>query len=165
MIKNNYEVRAQKFVRSIFPFLEKYNFTDIKLACDMFNMLKNRKVKYSYGSTRKCMLSSDYVIKIDYCPDTGWGNCEDELNEWNYHYSISEFADHFAPISKYTYKGHDFYIMPRIPNVGKYCEDELYEDGEFGEYCKTEVSDIHYEQFGKKSGKFIIIDYAAGAGY
>lgn len=165
MIKNNYKVRAQKFVRDIFPYLVDEDFLDYSNAIIKFNQKNHRRVKEAHGSTRQCLISSDYVVKINLVKDSCWGTSEDELYNWEKFYSKCEFADHFAPISKYTYEGHDFYIMPRIPNVGKYCEDELFEDGKFGEYCQTKVSDIHREQFGKKNGKFIIIDYAADAGY
>lgn len=156
MIKNSYKIRAQKFIRDIYPYLTEQNFHNLKEAINKFNSVKHRKVKYDCGSSRKCLISSDYVVKIDYDPYSYFGNCESELEKWEY-ISKTPFAKNFAPISKYIYNGHDFYIMPFIPNVGKY-EDEIDED--FLAFFGGLVEDIHERQFGKKNGTYIFIDYA-----
>lgn len=162
MVKSNYEVRAKKFIRDIFPYLLEQNFTYYWSAIQKFNREKHRKVKCAFGSTRQCLLSSDYVVKIDLVKESYFGTSKDELQNWKEFYSTCGYKDHFAPVSKYTYHDYDFYIMPRIPNVGSFGEDDLGKDidEDFAEWAFNNIGDIHSEQFGRKNGKFIFVDYA-----
>lgn len=168
MIKNNYEVRAQKFIEQICPYLEEYGvfsvktglFASVSEALYAFNTEKKRKVRWFHGSTRIVLATSDYVVKFDYIEDSWYGNSETELSNWENVYSQCDYADHFAPISKYTCEGYNFYIMPRIRNVGRFAEDELNIDEDFRDWAYDNIGDIHDEQFGKVKGKIVFVDYA-----
>lgn len=161
MVKSSYEIRAKKFIHDIFPYLLEEGFI-YKRAIRKFNEVKHRKVKQAYGSTRYCLLSSDYVVKIDLTEESCFGTSKDELQNWEEFYSTCGYEDHFAPVSKYTYRDYDFYIMPRIPNVGCFEEEDLKKDidEDFAEWAFNNIGDIHSEQFGRKNGKFIFVDYA-----
>ena len=170
-MKNNYEIRAQKFIRQLMPYLlecDSFNAANIDMirsietAISAFNTEKHRKVNISFGSTRIAILSSDYVIKIDYNPNGEFGDSKDEIWNWEKRFSKSEFAKHFAPISKYTYNGFDFYIMPFIPHVGEYMVEDIEEDEDedFSEWIHEQLIDLHEEQFGKIGNKFVFVDYA-----
>lgn len=166
-MKSSYELRAQKFVREIFPYFVEQDFFNnscvyrAQYAVQHFCLERKRKVLCNYGSSRIALLTSDYVVKIDYNKNTIWGNSEDELFNWEKYYSKSEYSEYFAPISKYTYSCHDFYIMPRVKNVGRYDECKVQEEDEdFWDWLCDNVGDFHDEQFGKENGHFVIIDYA-----
>lgn len=166
-MKSSYEVRAQKFIRQIMPYWERHNafnsnnsVGDFQLACNEFCIDRKRKVFVNHGSTRIAIITSDYVVKIDYNENTCWGNSKDELFNWEKYYSTCCYSECFAPISKYTYLNHDFYIMPRIHGVGRFDECALQKDEDFWDWLCDNVGDIHGEQFGKKDDHFIFIDYA-----
>lgn len=162
MTKSSYEVRAKKFIHDVFPYLLEQNFVLYGSAIRKFNKEKHRRVRLANGLTRQCLLSSDYVVKINLVEESDFGTSEDELWNWENIYSTCEYADHFAPISKYTYCGYDFYIMPRISGVGRFDEDDLHKDIDeyFADWAYNNIGDIHDEQFGRKNGKFIFVDYA-----
>lgn len=169
-MKSSYELRAKKFIHQIFPYLVENGVFSYECqsvvtagqnAATQFSEEKKRKVYCYFGSTRLAFITSDYVVKIDYNEDSMWGNSEDELWKWEKIYKKSEYADYFAPISKYIYENHSFYIMPRIPCVGRYDENDLEEDEDFWDWLCDNVRDIHEGQFGMKDGHFVFIDYAS----
>lgn len=160
-MKNSYEVRAKKFIRMIDPYIGKYDDVDsIKYAVGLFNQRYHRAVQFTSGYTRCVLITSDYVIKIDYRTDSQFGNCETELNM--YERAIKDGFDYlFAKIERYTYNNHDYYIMPRIKGIEKY-EDDVYEylNCQENAYLYEMVEDLHNGNYGWKNGYPVIIDYA-----
>lgn len=83
MIKNDYEVRAKKFIKEFAPYLKgiritKSNSYKICDAVRRFNADKKRNVKVDSGVSRIVLITSDYVIKLDF--GTTWaGNSETEM--------------------------------------------------------------------------------------
>ena len=160
-MRNNYEVRAQKFIQQIAPYLDGLDeHEDRETAVACFNDSHHRKVIYAHGMTRYALITSDYVVKVDY-KETRWGNCEDEM----FMYKLAERAGYaylFAKISRYRFNGVNFYIMPRINGIGKTWSDaEEYLTEEEFDWVYDHVRDLHNENYGWKNGHIVIVDYAA----
>ena len=160
-MRNSYEVRAQKFIQQIAPYLEKViDHDDREYAVNLFNLDHNRRVSYAHGMTRYALITSDYVVKVDYAI-TRWGNSEDEMEI--YKEAVEDGFDYlFAKISRYDYNGTSYYIMPRIYGIGKkwYDADEYLTDEE-RDWVYDHVCDLHNENYGWKDGRVVIFDYAA----
>lgn len=161
----NYEERAKDFIKQIYPIIKGelgYPWV-IKQSINAFNKTNNRKVQVRCGSARCALLTSDYVIKWDYDPDEAEeiGGCENEI----YLYDIAKrdgFDYLFAKISRFCYKGHNFYIMPRIYGINN-------ENGRGWQYMTKEevtwcqnhyLTDLHCNNYGFRKGYICIIDYA-----
>lgn len=160
-MRNSYEVRAKKFIHQIAPYLERVtDHDDREYAVNLFNFDHNRRVSYAHGMTRYALITSDYVVKVDYAT-TRWGNSEDEMEI--YEEAKQDGFDYlFAKISRYDYNGISFYIMPRIYGIGKkwYDADEYLTDEE-RHWVYDHVCDLHNENYGWKDGRVVIFDYAA----
>lgn len=164
-MKNSYEVRAQKFIQMLYPYI--YNcrtYRDYERAVVAFNITYGRKVQMFHGATRISFVTSDYVVKInfereDYSLDR-FGGCEEEIEVYE-KAKKDGFEYLFAKIIRYHYH-INFYIMPRVYNIGKYDDDAYYHvsDEEF-EWLYEHVADLHCGNYGWKNGKIIIFDYAA----
>ena len=160
-MKNSYEVRAQKFIRQISSYLDSMTTHDDRaFAVDCFNLDYNRKVRYAHGMTRYALITSDYVVKVDYAV-TRWGNCEDEMELYE-EAKQDGFEYLFAKISRYDYNGTAFYIMPRIHGIGKtdWDADEYLTEDE-NDWVYEHVCDLHNENYGWANGHVVIFDYAA----
>lgn len=164
-MKNNYIERAKHFIEALYPYLPEKQECSLycyEQAISTFNLDKKRKVQIESGSTRVCFITSDYVVKIDYCENSYWGNSAQEYEAWNEYFKESDYADCFAPIHYFCFKGKEFYIMPRIAAVGSNkAWDLLCEDWDFYDWICDCVRDIHEGNFGIKNGHAICIDYAS----
>ena len=166
-MRSSYEVRAQRFIRAIAPFIngcegwEDYEY-------GMYNYLiehPRRVVHCDHGMTRVVFITSDYVVKIDYSPDNieRFGGGEQEIA----FYQMAEregMAHLFAKISRYDFNGRRYYIMPRITGI----DEERWEDAwyymteEECEWCEDHhLYDLHCKNYGIMDGKVKIIDYGA----
>ena len=168
MIKNDYEVRAKKFIQDFAPYLKgirlshgnKYKVYD---AVRRFNVDKKRNVKVASGASRIALITSDYVIKLDL--GTTWaGNCKSEMLEY---LSAQQrgFEHLLAKITHYKYKNRNFYIMPKATvaeNLTFRTQRKLFDSlsDEEREYLRENIQDIHNANWGSLNGKFIVIDYA-----
>lgn len=163
-MRSNYEDRAKQFIQQIFPYIEDCETHDERLEAVLtFNSQNHRKVKYAHGSSRYALISSDYVVKVDY-RHTCWGTSEDEIELYNE--AVQDGFEYlFAKISRYQYRDRYFYIMPRIEGVGStpWDADEYLEEDE-ADWCWYHVCDLHNENYGWKNGHVVIIDYAARRG-
>ncbi len=157
----NYEERAKDFIHQIFPYLvDCTHHEDREWAVTSFNMDYKRKVKYAHGISRYALITSDYVVKVDYAT-TRWGDSEDEMEV--YQEALADGFEYlFAKISRYTYNGCTFYIMPRIYGIGKYIYDaDEYLTPSENDWVSDHVCDLHNENYGWKNGHVVIFDYAA----
>ena len=161
-MESSYEIRAQRFVRDIFPFINgcvrAHDYCD---RVKWFNACRHRNVKVEYGQTRVVLITSDYVVKIDYGTRARYyGGCADELIMYNRAVEAG-FEYLFAKISLYTYCGHDFYIMPKVDGIGD-AEDEAYDlvTPEESDWLYDNVNDLHYKNFGFKDDRVVLVDYA-----
>lgn len=163
-MRRDYEERALDFLEQIYPFIQncKDRF-DYSVAICRFNEEFHRNVICSYGSTRIAMITSDYVIKVDY---NGWGKgtfgtSADEVRMYR-RAKKDGFAHLFAKIVPIRH-GYDrtFYIMPRIKGIGrtKYDADN-YLNGEEYTYISKHVGDLHCKNYGWQDGHIVMIDYA-----
>ena len=160
-MRNSYEVRAQKFIQQIAPYLKGMTDHDEReYAVDCFNFDHNRKVHYAHGMTRFALITSDYVVKVDYA-STRWGDSEDEMEL--YEEAVEDGFEYlFAKISRYDYKGISFYIMPRIHGIGRSWRDaDWYLTDKERDWIYDHVRDLHNENYGWKNGRVVIFDYAA----
>lgn len=158
----SYEERAKDFIKQIFPYLDGCDdeHEEREWAVLAFNHDHNRKVIYSHGMTRYALITSDYVVKVDYA-QTRWGNSEDEMEV--YEEAVADGFDYlFAKISRYEYMGKTFYIMPRIYGIGKkfYDADEYLTEEEC-DWVWEHICDLHNQNYGWKNGHVVIFDYAA----
>lgn len=165
-MKSNYEIRAKKFVRQFFATIPAGFFTKrsvVERMVNDFNHAYNRKVRFYYGISRYAFITSDYVIKVDYDYETGFGGCADEYRVYQQALKDNK-AYLFAKITPYQYNGITFWIMPKITGIGKTEEyAEYYFDDEDYKYCieHLELSDLHNENYGWKNDYPVLIDYAA----
>lgn len=165
-MKSDYRIRAKKFLKSIFPYIDGYmwDLDDIFYQVEKYNDDKKRNVLVSHGSARVALITSDYVIKWDY--DNGSakeiGGCDDEYRAYQeakqagYEYLLAE-------VTPVEYQGLSFIIMPRIDKVGK-----CYNGGDIQLFLTREEykwifkfnKDIHSYNWGIRNGKACLIDYA-----
>ena len=75
-MKSDYRIRAKKFLKSIFPYIDGYmwDVDDVMYQVEKYNYDKKRHVLVSCGSARIALITSDYVIKWDYDND-----CAEEI--------------------------------------------------------------------------------------
>ena len=115
-MRNDYIVRAQKFIQEIAYYLEGADSIEsYDWAVTAFNADHHRAVKMAHGLTRIALITSDYVIKIDYDPVkiATFGGCKNEMK-------IYELAEHdnisylFAKITPYEYNGTYSAVMSNI---------------------------------------------------
>lgn len=165
-MRNNYEVRAQKFIREIAPFFDGCNFLwDYEGAVLNFMMEHpNRKIKTSNGLARIALITSDYVVKIEYNENnvSTYGGGEAEIAFYK-DAEADGFEYLFAKVSRYEYNGKKYYIMPRIRNINidRWEEGFHFMTDEEVEWCEDhELYDLHGGNYGFRNGKICIIDYA-----
>ena len=162
----SYEVRARKFANDIYPYINNCKSPfEFETAVSRFNRINHRAVRVAYGQTRVALITSDYVLKIDYGTRSSlFGGCENEYQAYQKAYHDG-FAYLFAKISPVMVKERVFYIMPRIERIGiefngfDEAWDVVKSDDE-RDYLYDNFSDLHHENFGWKHGKPVIVDYA-----
>lgn len=167
MIKNDYVVRAQKFVRSFAPYIDKNQVTidSMYSAARAFNKDYNRKVRLDYGATRVVLLTSDYCIKIDKTDNKSnfWGNCEKEYKAYMRMKRL-KCREVFCPIEKYTYNNMNYYIMPMCSKADDW-DVQMYDvanrlTAKQTHFINKHFKDLHSGNIGVLHGKPVIIDYA-----
>lgn len=167
-MKNSRLARAMHFVNQIASFITDWD-NDITLAREVafFNRSRSRKVIYTHGMTRHCLITSDYVVKwnkmdeaSEYWVNT-FGGVRSEIN----FYKIaceSGYGYLFAEAEGFIVNDIEFEVMPRIDYLGmdkcKELEEVLTDDEYY--YVIEHVKDVHDENFGFLHGQPIIIDYA-----
>lgn len=159
---NDYVTRAQKFVKSIFPYLEKATTKDgIKQAVKQYSeKYKNRKVIFAGGISRAVLITADYVIKMDATEVRFWGNSETELKM----YKVAEaegYAHLLAKIDRFDFGGRSFYIMPRAHGIGIARYFSSYWTCDECEWIDNHIYDLHEYNYGILNKKLVIIDYAS----
>ena len=164
-MKSSYEVRARLFIEKVFPFIEDCEEpNEYAKAIKRYNKLYHRKVHVDYGMTRVVLITSDYVIKIDYgTSGCIWGSCRNEYQV----YKLAERDGYdylFAKITPVAFKGRVFYIMPRIHGIGSsrsdgYDVDEWLTEEE-NDWLNVHCRDLHHENYGWHNYRPVIIDYA-----
>ena len=159
-MKTSYEVRAKKFIQQIAKYLENcYMPDDFDRAIERYNEAKKRHVRMESGACRVVLITSDYVVKIDYNPEKIeiFGGCEDECEF--YQYAKDDGYEYlFAKITKFVYNGRAFYIMPRIGGIGSDKITHWRNDEE--DYVYNNVADLHEWNIGYKNNVGVVIDYA-----
>ena len=164
-MRNSYEVRAQKFIRKIYPYIMDCDeLEEIEEAVDIFNAEYHCHVKFAHGMTRFVLICSDYVIKVDYDPIEieNFGGCEDEV--FMYETAEKEGFDYLlAKITRYDYSGMPFYIMPKIKGICKtwYDADYYMSDEEINWCNRHDLHDLHCFNYGWKNKHIVLIDYGA----
>ena len=168
MIKTDYEVRAKAFIKEFAPYLKGIRVTRpnsyrIYDAVRRFNVDKKRNVKVASGASRIALITSDYVVKLDF--GTTWaGNSKTEM--LGYQQAQKDGYEYLlAKISLYKYCNRNFFIMPRARVAetltwrgqkrlwSKLTEDER-------SYIHANFEDLHENNWGSLNGKLILIDYA-----
>lgn len=165
MTKNDYVIRAQKFVRSFAPYIDKrVTIRSMISAVNTFNADYNRKVRLNYGASRVVFLTSDYCIKIDRADGSdAWGNCEKEYKAY-LRMKRLKCREVFCPIEKYTYNNVNYYIMPMCSKADDYdvelCDITDRLTVKQTHFINEHFRDLHPGNIGMLHGKPIIIDYA-----
>ena len=166
-MRNNYEVRAQKFVETFFDYaiecVKTRKRNQITQIVDSFNITHHRNVKWCRGYTRIAFITSDYVIKVDYNPDDNFGDSEHEL--YLYEQAVTDGFDYlFAKITCFKYKNVSFYIMPLITGIDTTRPEDAqrYMTYEEENWCaKHGLFDLHSANYGITRDGLKIFDYAA----
>ena len=164
-MKNDYAVRAMKFIAAIAPYIEGCCETwDYRRAVAKFNSNYHRNVKVASGVTRVALITSDYVIKFNYGNRLrDFGGCGNEVRL----YKQAEKDGYAYLLAKITAKVYDYktyYIMPLIRGIGKYEETDVWtflKPDECDWLHAHGVFDLHEYNYGFKNGYPVIIDYAA----
>ena len=168
MIKTDYEVRAKAFIKEFAHYLKgirvtRSNSYKIYDAVRRFNDDKKRNVKVASGASRIALITSDYVVKLDF--GTTWaGNSKTEM--LGYQQAQKDGYEYLlAKISLYKCCNRSFFIMPRARVAEtltwrgqKRLWDKLTEDER--RYIHDNFEDLHENNWGSLNGKLILIDYA-----
>lgn len=168
MIKTDYEVRAKAFIKEFAPYLKGIRVTQsnsykIHDAVRRFNADKKRNVKVGSGASRIALITSDYVVKLDF--GTTWaGNSKTEM--LGYEQAQKDGYEYLlAKISFYKYHNRSFFIMPRARVAStltwqgqrklwlKLTESER-------RYLRENFKDLHGGNWGSLNGRPVLIDYA-----
>ena len=168
-MKSDWWVRAEKFMEQFIKeeSLSNDNMTMGKRVRN-FNQNHHRVVKYAYGQTRHCLMTSDYVIKWDRTDRRGsiesWGGC---VQEYNFYYTVAEPEGYeylFARPVRFKIGRRWFYAMPRIDclAIDRNADIEDYLSDEENEWIYDHCWDLHDENWGFLHGEVQIIDYATG---
>ena len=167
MKKSSYIERAEKFAALLEKELSNlgYDYDDSIGHCNQIfiNAIYNINAKKSWrarpivcGSTRNVVLCSDYCIKVDKNLGSYWGDSQSEFQFfWNY--KDSRFGPYLCPIAKVSINNYNFYIMPKVSQVGK---PEVYD--RFPAFIRNNLRDLHEMNIGILHGRPVVIDYAAG---
>ena len=165
-MRTSYIVRAQKFIAKVFPYLTNLDSCyQMLLDIDCFNDENKRHVHFEHGISRWALITSDYVIKMDYGANQTFGCCQDEYKTYQ-EAKKQGMAYLFAEITPYEYNGYVFYIMPRIYGVDS-AHSHGYDVTEWLTYDEIDylddmgLYDLHRGNYGWKNGYPVIIDYAA----
>ena len=164
-MKSSYVMRARRFAAMVYPFIRNCSTIDeYNSAVARFNLVYHRNVRLAHGQTRIALITSDYVLKIDYGKKQGrFGGCVNECRAYQKAWNDG-YAYLFARISPVMVNECVFYIMPRIEKIGAEFNDysdacEFVTDEE-REYLWDNFCDLHYNNFGWKNGHPVIVDYA-----
>lgn len=162
-MKSSYVDRAQKFVQEMAEYVSNWkNLSHIGYGLSQYAYdHPRRKVNMYNGLSRVAIITSDYVIKVDYTNDDTFGTCETEYNVYQTA-KQDNMESLFAAVDKYEYNGICFYIMPRIHGVGtKWQDADCYMTEEEIKWCaKHYLWDLHYQNYGFRNGHVCLIDYA-----
>lgn len=161
----SYEERAKNFIAEIFPYIQHCgSHYAMERMIDDYNRDHNRKVAYCHGLTRFALVTSDYVVKVDYNPRkiAEFGGCEKEIALYEEAESDG-FAYLFAKITRFDYMGNRFYIMPRVHGIGRFPWDAWeYMTAEEADWCNDHnLKDLHNFNYGWKEDHVVLIDYGA----
>ena len=161
-MKSDYITRAKKFIEQIDFYMSGCKTVrDYEWGvADFLDHYKNRKVEVQSGISRVALITSDYVVKIDYAKNSQFGNCEDEVEM--YEQAVADGMSHLlAPITRYLYGGHYYYIMPRVTGIGTWrYEFDDYCEGDDYQWVTSNVWDLHQWNFGRWHKRLVLIDYA-----
>lgn len=168
-MKSDYRIRAQKFIKQIFPYIDGYMYDDLDETIKRvqgFANEKRRKVLVSSGISRIAIITADYVIKWDrYSHDVyGAGNCEKEYLTWRWLLDENPgYAYLFAEITRFKFGGEIFYIMPRVRGIDKdrHGDADNYVEEDEEDFLNEWFYDLHSGNFGiDRKGNVTIFDYA-----
>lgn len=172
-MKSDYRIRAQKFIKQIFPYIDGCMYDDldetIKRVQDFANE-KRRKISVHNGISRVAIITADYVIKWDrHLAQSKYernpaGDCEKEYLTWRWLLDENPgYAYLFAEITRFKFGGEIFYIMPRVRGINEDRDAYAYEyvDGEEEDFLNEWFYDLHSGNFGiDRKGNVTIFDYA-----
>ena len=166
-MKNNYEVRAQKFIMKIASYVEGCcDIEDYETACDNIrNVMPNRAIICASGCARTAFITSDYVIKMEHGKDDVdcYGGCENEMKL--YAEAVKDGMDYlFAKITPFEYEERMYYIMPRIKGINFYRSAYAwrYMTTEESRWCSDHnLNDLHSGNYGFRNHHLCIVDYGS----
>lgn len=164
IVRNGYEVRAQKFIGQIYDYIIGCeSIEDFEDAVARFNDEHNRKVLFAHGLTRVCFITSDYVVKYtfgEYSDLRKYGTNASEFAIYK-EAERDNFAYLFAKPTPFTYREANFCIMPRIYGIERYDDDvDVFLTKKENNWLRNHVWDVHYQNYGWKNHRPVIFDYA-----
>lgn len=170
-MKNDYVVRAQKFLERFISFFptesgraRKYR-GSVKVALDKFKeKYPHQNILFCHGAVRYALITSDYVIKWDYDANAAneYGGCAKESKIWN-KVKNSSYAYLFAPITRIKVSGHYWYVMPRIHGRNYHRIAFTFLTPEERDFLNdNHIHDLHAGNYRIVKKKVKIFDYACG---
>ena len=172
-MKSDYRIRAQKFIKQIFQYVDGHMYDDLDETIERvqrFAAEKHRKVLVNNGVSRIAIITADYVIKWDrHFAQNNYernyaGDCEKEYRTWRWLLDENPgYSYLFAEITRFKFGGENFYIMPRVRGINEGRDVYAYEcvDGDEEDFLHEWFYDLHSGNFGiDRKGNVTIFDYA-----
>ena len=162
VMKSDYKVRAEKFIRRMYPIIKGCRTPVAVSRCiRQYNQEHHTNIQVANGAARYVLIYSDYVIKFDYGNDKTWaGGCEDEYQRYQNVIKGSGYEYLFAEMTKIRIGRKNIYIMPRVRGIGhsQYYWNKL----TYAEHCfiSDVTADMHRGNYGNFNRKPKIVDYA-----
>lgn len=166
MWNRGYKMHAYHFLKAIFPYVNDWHDIDSVIeGLDDFYYHENKFAHLETGSSRMAIIGKDFVIKWNYDDEVikEIGGCEEELQF--YIKSLSSGYSHLlTPIYRLLYRDKNFYIMPRVHNIGPrehgYKKLEECVTPNEWKWLISNIGDIHSYNWGIENNYPIMIDYA-----
>ena len=170
-INTSYICAAQDLIRELAPYLEDcYQVREFGSAVRWFNIEhEDCHIGMNHGISRITFIGKTFVIKIDrpdFTDSAEFGNCESEYEFYQYAKSCErEYL--FAPIHKFFYHSHYYYIMPFIDRVNTGDDDvQAYLCDSDADFINDNLYDMHCGNYGfdDDTDYPVILDYACARG-
>lgn len=166
MWERGYKMHAYLFLRNLFSYVKNWHdIDDVNDAIDKTFWNHGLSATLELGSSRMVVVGKDFAIKWNYDDEVidSIGGCEEEFQ--TYQKSLSTgYAHLLAPIFRLSYRDRNFYIMPRVHNIGPrehgYKKLEECVTKKEWEWLINNIGDIHSYNWGLEGNRPIMIDYA-----
>ena len=156
-----YQMRAYQYIKAMFEYVNNWHdWDDIIEATEKTFLHTGKIASVECGSARMVIVGKDFAVKWDYgeCVKE-IGGCEDEFQKYKISLS-SGYSYLLAPVFRFTYRNRYFYVMPKATDIGSGKDIRNYIKSDEYKWLIKYVGDLHSWNWGRISGKPVVIDYA-----